>query len=562
MLVWRSSISKVPARGEAAVNSFGRLRLRLASGWLLFGLIVLQAAPAAAHAVLLDASPSDNEQLRTPPKEVRLVFNEPVTLGNLYVRDATGARVDLDDAGHGEQPATVRVGLPDDLGDGAYIVDWLVLSADSHPVQGVYVFTIGDAVAPTGVVSDSSFPLWLVNLQRGFLYLAVLTAAGMTMFLRWVHDRRGDEMAYLITLVRRFAWAGIGLTLSGFGLFAWQRGFTLEGMRSAFTLSGLLGLGGLFLLVFGLRGLASTQGQRASTAALAGALLAAGSLAATGHTVTSSPLGLSIAATVVHLWAVAAWFGGLVPLSVSLRRRAQQVDFAAGKLVERFSRLATVFALMVLAAGMVISALELQRFDALWTTTYGRVLSAKLALVIVILLVALYNQRILLRRLQDDPHRAADALRRLSRTVRLEVVVLAGVLSVTSILAYTTPPRNLAGATETARLGPYVTDAMLGQTMHLLLRIDPAQVGENTVSVQIMSHVEPPGPLGESVQMHLAHADAGIGPIRTELEPIGPGNFRSTGREFVVDGTWQVTLRVRLSTFEEEVVQFDVPIRP
>ena len=80
----------------------------------------------------------------------------------------------------------------------------------------------------------------------------------------------------------------------------------------------------------------------------------------------------------VHLSAASLWVGGLVPLAVvvwplapELRRRA----------FLRFSRLATVLIVVLLAAGIYLSVLRLPQLADLWTEGYGRVLLVKLALV-------------------------------------------------------------------------------------------------------------------------------------------------------------------------------------
>ena len=44
--------------------------------------------------------------------------------------------------------------VPADLSDGAYIVDWRVISADGHPISGAWTFRVGEggAAAPDDLV--------------------------------------------------------------------------------------------------------------------------------------------------------------------------------------------------------------------------------------------------------------------------------------------------------------------------------------------------------------------------------------------------------------------------
>src|SRR5947209_3243567 len=118
----------------------GRLAALLA---LSFGLVVLLATPAFAHATLLQTTPAASQVLTTSPKTIQLRFNEAVEVDAQSVRvfDQKSNRVDTG------APTTsgdsVDVEVRDKLGDGSYVVTWRVISADSHPVQGAFAFQVG-----------------------------------------------------------------------------------------------------------------------------------------------------------------------------------------------------------------------------------------------------------------------------------------------------------------------------------------------------------------------------------------------------------------------------------
>jgi copper transport protein len=173
-----------------------RIRLRPVLQSVLAGLLgtalLLPAAPAQAHAVLVRADPSDGAVLALAPSAVRLAFNEPVAaIGpGLRVFAADGRRVDLArppervdvDA---SDLTVIAVALPDDLPDGGYVVAWRVRSADGHAVAGTLRFTVGDAppVADDVVVglAASDAPASLRALDRsvrGAVLVGLLVAAG------------------------------------------------------------------------------------------------------------------------------------------------------------------------------------------------------------------------------------------------------------------------------------------------------------------------------------------------------------------------------------------------
>ena len=135
-----------PVRGGARGRCPWRRRMGLLA--VVAGLMVAlgPAPPAAAHAVLLETSPAAGTVLDQAPEEVTLRFNEPVSvsLGGIRILDEAGGSVDAARARGSGDGTTLTVALPE-LPDGAYVVAWRVVSADSHPVRGAFVFRIGEA---------------------------------------------------------------------------------------------------------------------------------------------------------------------------------------------------------------------------------------------------------------------------------------------------------------------------------------------------------------------------------------------------------------------------------
>ena len=120
----------------------GRVAGVLAVLTVTVGALLLSATPANAHADLLEASPADGEVLQAPPDVVVLTFNDVLaTYGlGLQVLDGNGKSVGA--ASPSANGREVRAQLPSSLPDGAYTVQWRVVSADGHPVSGEYVFGV------------------------------------------------------------------------------------------------------------------------------------------------------------------------------------------------------------------------------------------------------------------------------------------------------------------------------------------------------------------------------------------------------------------------------------
>src|SRR5256885_17062051 len=149
------------------------------------GLLLLLATEASAHAELEETNPANGAHLDRAPAEVLLRFSETVSpvRGGFTVVDGNGRTV-ASPAASGDG-SRVRLPLPGSLGDGVYVVNWRVVSADSHPVHGAFVFSVGaaraaplaDAGAQAGSDSLVGAAFWLFRLP-GYARLALVVGGG------------------------------------------------------------------------------------------------------------------------------------------------------------------------------------------------------------------------------------------------------------------------------------------------------------------------------------------------------------------------------------------------
>ncbi|MBS3180356.1 MULTISPECIES: copper resistance CopC family protein [unclassified Pseudoclavibacter] len=105
------------------------------------------ATPARAHDQLIASSPSPDASLDTSPPDITLSYSANIMeIGPMIVlQDAAGR-----DWATGEpviDGTTVTSAVDDTLPDGAYTVNWRVVSSDGHPITGTIPFTVGDPTA-------------------------------------------------------------------------------------------------------------------------------------------------------------------------------------------------------------------------------------------------------------------------------------------------------------------------------------------------------------------------------------------------------------------------------
>jgi copper resistance protein C len=123
------------------------MTIRSASIVALAGVALTLAGSLAAlaHAQLVRAEPAVGATVEAAPNEIMLRFNEKLeaTFSSVVVRDASGTQVDKGNS-HVDKAdrAVMRISVPT-LTPGLYTVEWRVMSADTHKVNGKFTFTVG-----------------------------------------------------------------------------------------------------------------------------------------------------------------------------------------------------------------------------------------------------------------------------------------------------------------------------------------------------------------------------------------------------------------------------------
>jgi len=354
-------------------------------------------AAAWAHATLNSASPATQSSVRVPPKEIRLTFNQPVTViaNAIQVLRADGAVLSgrARTTGGGKVVVASVSGL--ERGS-AYTVRWRVTSEDGHSPGGVFTFGVGVKAPPPTDAVGASATTWRDDVARWALFAALAVLIG-PLVLRLV-VLRGDVPArlehrfHLVTTVAAFLVIDVGIV--AFVLRA-SNALQLPAVDTLYSdlqpfadktrfgvafLAMTLGFGVVALLL-----VAAWVTDRVVLRwpALVLALALASGLSLSSHQATEpNEAPFAPLADWLHLVAASIWVGGLVtlaflvwPLAPGLRRRA----FLG------FSRLAVVLVGLMVVGGAYLALARLPSVSDLWTTTYGQVLVVKAGVVAVAL---------------------------------------------------------------------------------------------------------------------------------------------------------------------------------
>jgi methionine-rich copper-binding protein CopC len=110
-------------------------------------LVLSATVSALAHAHLVRATPAVGGTVQTSPTEVTLRFNERLEakFSSVVVRDSAGKQVDKGDGAVDKSDRMLmRVQLQQPVTPGVYKVEWKVMSADTHKVDGNFTFIVGE----------------------------------------------------------------------------------------------------------------------------------------------------------------------------------------------------------------------------------------------------------------------------------------------------------------------------------------------------------------------------------------------------------------------------------
>ena len=234
----------------------------------------------------------------------------------------------------------------------------------------------------------------------------------------------------------------------------------------------------------------------------------------------------------MSIW-VAAWrcccSCCLAPPACSRGRTGRRLLAAT---LARFSPIAFASVLAILATGLAQSWFQVEEWNNLFDTAFGRAALIKFGLLVgPLMALGAYNQRRLLPRLRTAAAGGATPGRDgllLRRSIRTEVALLAVVLGVTAALVSYAPSGYVSS-------GPQSATTSLGPA-DLQLTVDPARVGPNEMHVYLTDkqtgqqydrvkefNVDLLLPAGEPRAAEGRHPQGRPRPLRDERRPVRGG---------------------------------------
>lgn len=519
--------------------------------------VLVSASLAGAHALLERSVPAGGAVLQSAPADVTLTFTEvpEPSLSVVHVLDSAGRHVDPG----GAQPvpgAPLELRVPlGALSNGVYTVTWRTVSrVDGHVTGGSFAFGVGvaPAAAPPPTVT-SPFPSARAIASRWALYVGLCGLVGVA----WVWAAAFETTP---AAGHRYPWLVWCLALAGvMGVGAAQAADAGVGVGRLLgtPLGAALWWRFLPIAAAGASLVAADRGSAGSRRlALAGVgVLAAGAILAdvlAGHAGASRgpwrwP---NIADQWVHATAVGVWMGGLAALLVAL---GQRPSAATGRAARRFSAVAGIALGLTALTGVLRAVDEVGRWAALLTTDFGRLVTVKASLLLVLASLGAVN------RYRSLPV-ILTALRGLRRVGAAELAVAALVLGVTGVLTGLAPPRLLHQAAQ-AVTAIVVDGSDFATSVRVRLEVTPGYPGVNRFRARIADYDTGRPVAADRVTLRFSQPGRPeVGPSTLGLTRSAAGVYEGEGTNLSLDGHWAITVVVERGLQSTEV-PLSVPAR-
>jgi putative copper export protein/mono/diheme cytochrome c family protein len=306
-------------------------------------------------------------------------------------------------------------------------------------------------------------PLDIVRAVATLMAAIVVGCGVLNWYTRDAHVTKGGAIWRTRAAGLILAAAGIGVVATALGAIGASASAVAAADSHAFSFNGPVletylvqtGVGRITILQFGsavvaclLAGLAwvTLKKTPASDLLLLFAALAAGLGQAVvpfaSHPTTLDPRWLGLAAAIAHRLALSVWLGGLpaLILLIGVGLIGEDTRAFAGAILRRFSRVATVAMVVIIATGCILTWDLVGNFSSLIGTVYGNLLIAKLTLLGGVLLIANSLQRQLLPALEMKP--SDSTILSYARRVKVETLLAVLIVFIASDMAGLSPPAH------------------------------------------------------------------------------------------------------------------------
>ena len=267
------------------------------------------------------------------------------------------------------------------------------------------------------------------------------------------------------------------------------------------------------------------------------------SLSSHSATVPGDIRWIAVASDIIHILAASTWVGGLTYLAIaaftSLRTTSGPESRALiAQMAIRFTPIAMLAATALIASGIISAVMQVTITEAI-LSPYGLALLLKIALLIPLIAIAMYNMLSVTRRLATRN----SATKTLSRTVLAESIIACLLLLAVGWLASLEPARQYA---ERSGIGiqDSVTHSEQIDGAYIDVELQPGTVGNNRLSVMLQDSGGAPFTAVDEVRARIKYLDGDFGEPYLPLSKTVEGTWQQEQISINIAGAYQVEVNI------------------
>ena len=519
------------------------------------------------HSNLERTEPPLGSELKDTPTQFELFFTERIDpgFGSFRLLDETLDVLSQFDPDVQDGNVNVLLRFEKDLPEGVYYIAWEILSTvDGHVSSGLVPFSVGTDIGDSEFHGDhattAEIPLARV-IVRWLSYISMLILIGSILFPLLMERVRELDKPDL-TSWSKLIWTVLGVFIVAESIDLWMQALSLNAPLQYVSLEtqwGYARIGKISMAIaigiFLLRNPNDPMRLGASSA-ISGMMIAI-------HATASHNYGMlgvdGLVADVVHLAAAALWLGGLAQLFLiwipGFRRLPDDERVGIlSQIISRFSNLALISAIMLIASGIYVAPVHIPSWAALFGSIYGQALIAKIVLLVPIITMAALNRVKLLPAIKLNDASSSRKLSKLRRLISYEGVLIVLILFFAGILTNVSPPHAHGihvEPDEPIGLSEVLEDAQIDLVIHPLID------GERVIDIRAVDGNGRPFERVLRILVEFEYLTLDLG--GTDIKPIAestetPGEYRIAGPYLNLEGDWNISVHVRIGGRTSDIV--------
>jgi copper transport protein len=514
---------------------------------ILFSLQLFFPSFVSAHAYIMKSSPYENETLSKSPKKVTIQFDEKIqsSFKSLKVFDSKGKRADKKNSHiDPSRPSVLTCDLKANLPKGTYRIQWRVVSSDGHPVEGVIPFQVGKGSEKVKKTEKGYMPQLDLIIIRWIQYISNACLVGVLfVYLVILHK---DLAVQSFRLLIKYSLIVLGFSIlvnlplqgrieSG---VSWAQILDTQKLKHVLSATNfgkawIVQIDCLAVLFVALRFIFIKRWV-AWIAFMAGTGLLLAK-AFTSHAATSAHVFLAISIDFIHLLAASIWIGSLIGLAALIPLKSEIFT-----VVRRFSKWGIILVLVLMVTGILGSLSYIPTLPSLFATGYGRVLSGKIILLLLMIVLAAVN------------------FFKGKREARLRSTLWGEIITGFIVLVLSVLLTNLPTAMSSP--GPIKATHTVEQGKTVTFEATPNVIGLNTFTLSLKD--KNGGPLRDVQQVTLTFTslEMSMGDETKTLVKAKDGVYRAKGMNFNMAGRWKVRAHVLTKDLESLDTNFKVMV--